>query len=285
MGCFMEKDNQAQQRQLWEIQHLYRIQLLFAEKPPVLSAQAVHQALQQAAGSPLRLVEGDTGLLCFSLPEVTVPDGEGGRAAVRLTLQQAHPFDPASLGPQVVGQQWTLPEAEELLAQCRYEVSFFDMMAGRLDRLRRGNLLMDGLEALLPLCPGCIAVYMRPAEKLLSAQQATLPTKRPEDRFVWRGVNVRAFRTGEGRILMDSLGLWTVGQPEVELCFPEERAPGQMIPYAYDLARHLYLYGTPQELAKLDGGTVDNPEGDGWWHCRLAESTAGPARQVLRVEP
>ena len=80
----MEKDNQAQQRQLWEIQHLYRIQLLFAEKPPVLSAQAVHQALQQAAGSPLRLVEGDTGLLCFSLPEVTVPDGEGGRAAVVL---------------------------------------------------------------------------------------------------------------------------------------------------------------------------------------------------------
>lgn len=100
---------------------------------------------------------------------------------MRLALQQAHPFDPASLGPQVVGQQWTLPEAEELLAQCRYEVSFFDMMAGRLDRLRRGNLLMDGLEALLPLCPGCIAVYMLPSGKAAERPAGHPAHKRPED--------------------------------------------------------------------------------------------------------
>lgn len=85
--------------------------------------------------------------------------------------------------------------------------------------------------------------------------------------------------------MMDSLGLWTVGQPGGGALLPGGAHPRPDDPYAYDLARHLYLYGTPQELATLDGGTVDNPEGDGWWHCRLAESTAGPARQVLRVEP
>lgn len=286
MGCFLEKGRQAQERQLQEIQRLYQVQLLFEERPDAPSAQQVYEALRGAFGR-VDLVDGDPSLLCFAIPAYTVPDGKGGQLPVKLLQQQAHPFRQESVDAQARGQFWNLPDGEAVLAGCQYEVTFFDMMAAGLDHQRRGELLMDGMDAVLPLYPTCKAVFMKPAGKLLTLPQILQEPVSREDRYIWRGVNARFFRIeGTQSFVVDTLGLSVLGLPELQYKF-QGLDPNWVVGHAYDVAAYLYHQDTPIQ----EGETVDGLDAQGrldpqvQWLCHRGQALIGPAREVVDIQP
>ena len=87
-------------------------------------------------------------------------------------------------------QLWDCPEAEHILASCKYQVIATDMLAAGLDYRERAEMLVDYIEALIEMFPSCKAVMFENSKKMF-ARDAILNCNIPkESRFIYYAVKL-----------------------------------------------------------------------------------------------
>ena len=81
------------------------------------------------------------------------------------------------------------------------------------------------------------------------------------------------------RLVMDTLGLYVFGLPDVQ-CHFRDREPGEIAALLF--ATGVYLFEAGDVIA--DGNTISGPDGDGRLVCRREPALIAPAREVLDID-
>ena len=258
---------------------VYIMWLLFHEKCDVPQTSVIHEKLKERFGD-VDVVSGDSGMHSFALLShlVTYEDGKEAASMVMMTdcdeIEKPHGDDIART------QFWDCQDGVELLDSCKYQVMFGDFMAGGLPALERADILADWLEIALELFPSCVAVYVNASGKLLTADRArSNPCSGPQ-RFIWFGLNVRFFSIqGTDDSLVDSLGLYALGLPDVQYHF-HSLNPDDVVNHAYNTATYQFENDAPIQSGHTIGGLSE----DSSWKCQYEHSLIQPSRDLLDIE-
>ena len=236
---------------------------------------------------PICSVSTEGELLSFSVEKYTAHFKEGDIPPVAL-LAQGLKFDSSDVGMLERSQLWDVRNAEELLDSCKYSVFISDMMGGAaMDYKERCDMLMDWLEAVLPLFPNCKAIWVPTAGKLTlpdTLREGSLPR---DQRFIFTCVNARYFKIEgtDGDMVVDTLGMYAVDLPDVQLHF-RGLEPGAVTNYAYNICIYNYDANAPIK----SGETIDGLGEDGkisrevQWRCQYEDALIQPIRTVLDIE-
>lgn len=261
---------------------VFVIHLLMKEPSPMPEKEQMLQIMEKHFGS----VE------CFCHDDVTA-----GFAPQKYRVK----FKDASMPPQLMvmgcnpsegmkideitrSQFWNCPNSGKILSECRYQVVATDMLAAGLDYHDRAEMLVDYIEALVELYPGCEAVFFQSSGKMFTREQILHNKVPKEQRFIYYAVNVRLFNIqGTDDKLVDTLGMSTLYLPDLQYHF-HGMNPNDVVNHAYNLLIYLFENDCPIK----DGDTIDgivNGEMN-WkvqWKCRYEDSLIQPVRPVLDV--
>lgn len=181
-------------------------------------------------------------------------------------------------------QTWDCPNAEEVLAACKYQIVAFDMMGFLLDYKERAELLVHFTEALLELFPGAVALLFETSKKLFARESIVnlnIPLSR---KFIYYAVNVRFFNIeGKNEMLVDSLGMSTLELPDVQYHF-KGLDPNAVVNHAYNILSYTYDENAPFEDGDVVDGLMDGVMSrEVMWKVRYEDSLIQPLRPVLDV--
>lgn len=267
-----------------EFQHLYQIHLLFEAKPEKPAADVIREALERTFGD-IDTVSGNAALTSFAVKKY-VAQFQDGALPPQVVIADVQEFRQDSIDSFSRTQLWNAADPEELLERCSYEIMLFDMMASVMEYKDRCDMMMDWMETALSLFPDCTAVWIKPAGKLFDAEAVRRHQIPREDRFVYFGVNVRLFHIqGSDDHVVDTLGLYAVGLPDVQLHFHGLDIQA-VVNYAYQAASYLYDNDAPIK----SGETIDGIE-DGrlsqeiQWRCQYEDALIQPVRTVMDICP
>ena len=107
-----------------------------------------------------------------------------------LMLTKACEIEKPVMNEMDISQTWNCPEAEEILASCKYQVFANDMMAAGLHYLERAEMLTDYVDALLEIYPTCKAVVFETSKKMYTRDELVNCNVAKEDKFIYYAVNV-----------------------------------------------------------------------------------------------
>lgn len=265
-------------------------QLLFREKPERPAPELFAQKLGEKLGCGIDTVtQQDDGIYSFGAKGLPVEYKDNAKVPAQVIVAPANEFDPGKIDSFQRSQLWDVRDGAELLDSCRYMVMCSDFMASGLPYLERARLLTAWLETALELYPTCEAVWTPSAGKLLTREQALNNPLKGDSRFMWYGVNVRFFNVSdgeEGEKIMDTLGLYALGLPDVQIHF-RGLDPNPMANYLYNVGQYLYDNDVPIK----PGETVDGVNGQGridrgiQWVCRYERALIQPVRPVMDICP
>ena len=258
---------------------VYTMWLLFHEKCEAPQTSLIHEKLKERFGD-FDVVSGDSGMRSFALSShlVTYEDGKKVPSMVIMTdcneVEKPHGDDIART------QFWDCPDGVELLDSCKFQVMVGDFMAGGLPALERADILADWLEIALELFPSCAAVYIDASGKLLTAESARDNPYSGPRRFIWFGLNVRFFNIqGTDNSLVDSLGLYAVGLPDVQYHF-HSLNPDDVVNHAFNTAIYQFENNAPIDSGHTIGGLSEGSS----WKCQYERSLIQPSRDLLDIE-
>ena len=128
-----------------------------------------------------------------------------------LMLTKACEIEKPVMNEMDISQTWNCPEAEEILASCKYQVFANDMMAAGLHYLERAEMLTDYVDALLEIYPTCKAVVFETSKKMYTRDELVNCNVAKEDKFIYYAVNVRFFNIqGTDDMIVDTVGMGTL---------------------------------------------------------------------------
>ena len=120
-----------------------------------------------------------------------------------------------------------------------------DFLAAGLEYKLRCRMLARWLEIALELFDDCVGVWIPASGKLLTRQQLLNNPYRGDDRFLYFGVNIRFFNIqGTEDMMVDSLGLYAVGLPDVQYHF-HGLDPNDVVDHAYRAVGYLFGHDAP----------------------------------------
>lgn len=104
-----------------------------------------------------------------------------------------------------------------------------------------------------------MGVWIPASGKLLTRQQLLNNPYRGDDRFLYFGVNIRFFNIqGTEDMMVDSLGLYAVGLPDVQYHF-HGLDPNDVVDHAYRAVGYLFGHDAP---VKPGRPSVDSKTGN-----------------------
>ena len=286
-----EQDQVFQQEREVEAPDFHKLiwlNLLFQEKPerpaPALFAQKLGEKLGCAIDT---VTEKEDGIYSFAAKGLLVEYEGEKRVPAQVLIAPPSSFESEKIDAFQRSQLWDVQNGGELLDSCKYSVMLSDFMASGLPYLERARLLTAWLETALELFPGCTAVWVPSAGKLLDREQAVNNPLTGDSRFMWYGVNVRFFNIqGSEDKVMDTLGLYALGLPDVLLHF-RELNPDHVSNYLYNVGQYLYDNDVPIK----PGETVDGVNAQGkidqsiQWECHYEQALIQPPRVVMDIYP
>lgn len=264
-----------------EFKNVFFMKLLFKEKPVRPEAEVIRQALEKRLGE-VDLV-ASKGLLSFAVKKYPV---EFSDATVPAQVVMAEPgeLDLSSFDAITRSQFWEMPDGNELLDSCRYQIMFFDMMSAGLPYKERCDLLMDWMEIALSLFPDCTAVYTDASGKLFAADQVRNHKIPRKDRFIYFCVNVRFFNIqGTNDHVIDTLGMYAIDLPDVQYHF-HGIDPNQIVNHAYNAASYVYDNNAPIKSGETIDGLLNGALSQRMqWRCQYEDSLIQPVRTVMDI--
>lgn len=285
-----ETFQQDREEEAPDFHKLIWLQLLFREKPERPEPELFAHKLGEKLGCDIDTVtQQSDGLYSFAAKGLLVEYKDDAKVPAQVLTAPPSPFDPGSVDDFLRGQLWDVQDGAELLDSCKYMVMCSDFMASGLTYLERARLLTAWLETALELYPTCDAVWTPSAGKLLTRKQALENPLEGDSRFLWYGVNVRFFNISdgqEGEKVMDTLGLYALGLPDVQIHFLE-LDPNPMANYLYNVGQYLYDNDVPIK----PGETVDGVNAQGQidrgiqWECWYEKALIQPERPVMDICP
>lgn len=267
---------------------LFWINLLFREKPERPAPEAFAGKLGEKLGCAIDTVtQKEDGIYSFAAMGLPVEYEGGKKVPAQVLMAPPNSFEPEKIDAFQRSQLWDVQDGAALLDSCKYAVMLSDFMASGLPYLERARLLTAWLETALELFPGCTAVWAPSAGKLLDRERAVNNPLSGDSRFMWYGVNVRFFNIqGSDEKVMDTLGLYALGLPDVQLHF-RGLDPDPVSNYLYNVGQYLYDNDVPIK----PGETVDGVNAQGkidqgiQWECRYEQALIQPMRTVMDICP
>ena len=231
------------------------IELLFEEEVKRPTAGAVLRAAKETFGD-IEAITRNNDITSFAVQNYTAYKKEDNK------------FEPVMLGMGKVAE-------------------FKQDSISELERQQRAVMLMQWLEAVLPLFPACKLVWVKPAGKLQSVQAIKKFKQQGVSKFIFSMVNIRFFNIPDSNeFIVDSTGLNGIGLSDVQFHF-KGLNPNKVANLAYSLI--WYVLSSEENIIK-DGDTIDGMDDSGkmtsavQWKCRYEDSIVEPLRSVLDIE-
>ncbi|HKF23084.1 MAG TPA: DUF4261 domain-containing protein [Candidatus Angelobacter sp.] len=182
---------------------------------------------------------------------------------------------------EALQQSWMWPGAREAVAKCNTSLLLTDLIAGGLAPDTRLKLFHSALDSVLAVAP-CQAIWW------MTAQHVIDPVVYVDDRTsvdfhpIRFAVNVRLFKISDrpGEMIMDTLGLGTVGLPDLQ-CHFRGINPNEIARVLYNSANYIFANGDIVE----DGNTIQGTTSDDKWKCHHEEALVKPNRIVIDINP
>jgi len=258
---------------------VYTIWLLFHEKCQSPPTTEILEKLKARFGD-VDVVSSGPALSSFALLSHTVTYDDNKEYPSQVIITECDKISKPHGDDISRTQFWDCPDGVDLLDSCTYQVMLGDFMAGGLPALERGGILADWLEIALELYPSCVAVYVEASGKLLDVEHIRNNPFSGALRFMWFGVNVRFFTIqGTSDMLVDTLGLYAVGLPDVQYHF-HGQSPDDVVNHAYNTAVYQFEHDAPIQSSH----TIDGILPESSWTCQYESSLIQPSRDVLDIE-
>ncbi len=209
----------------------------------------------------------------------------GEAAFPHLMLSGCSRFEKEMIGEKAIGQMWNcMAERDKILSECRYHMIAYDEQAATLQAHDKADMLMDYMEALVEIYPGCEAVYFMNSGKLIKASEIRNHEVPREERFIYFAVNARFFYLNQrDNLVVDTLGMDALMLPDLQFHFHDADAEWIMS-YAYNLASYIFRNNNPIK----EGDTIDSIyKGELveeiQWTCSYKNALVKPERMVIDI--
>lgn len=280
---------QKQEDGVPDFHKLIWLQLLFREKPERPAPELFAQKLGEKLSCDIDIVtQQEDGLYSYAAKGLMVEYKDNAKVPAQVLIAPPNAFDPGTIDDFSRSQLWDVRDGAELLDSCKYMVMCSDFMASGLAYRERARLLTAWLETALELFPTCDGVWTPSAGKLLTREQALKNPLTGDSRFLWYGVNVRLFNISdgvEGEMVMDTLGLYALGLPDVQLHF-HGLDPNPVSNYLYNVGQYLYDNDVPIKPGEtVDGVNAQGIDRNIQWECRYENALIRPERPVMDICP
>jgi Domain of unknown function (DUF4261) len=245
------------------------VKVLLAEARS-LDPLAFESSVQQSL--PLsKLISDSSDSLMIAHEDFTHVYADGQQAPM-ITSVMAAPNAKDTLDCDL-SQSWNFPDAEGTLnrvTECQLVAQVVGVFHPYQDRVRALHVdvcaAIEGLKPIAIWCP--------------SSQQLVKPEEAVKHQLALI-VNVRLFRIehSPGEMIMDTLGLHTLGLPDLQ-CHFFDLVANDMARVLYNTATYLFEEGDVIE----DGNTITGIEGSDYWRCRHELAIVAPERIVLDID-
>lgn len=176
-------------------------------------------------------------------------------------------------------QVWHWVDAQEQTKNCSYEMVITELMTLPLDYKSRVDCFQKFLRAACHVFKPK-AIYFLKSEKVVEASAYLKQMHRSGMLDLYALLNVRLFNLPEGECFMDSVGLYALGLPDLQIRFKAFN-PNDIAPVLYSLAQYIFDNGA----VILHGNTVEGNEPESRWECVYAKASMEPKRNVLHINP
>lgn len=177
-------------------------------------------------------------------------------------------------------QSWNWPGAMSVVEKCKYELLLTDILSRNLDYKLRleffQKYVASIVEAINPM-----AVWISNTDKIVEPKEYLGYFADAAYKDLNPFVNVRLFKVEEsnGQMIMDTLGLNTLGLPDFEIKF-SDYDPSITAGLLFKYGSYIFNNGVVIE----NGNTIQGIQEDQKWKCFLRDSLIGPNRKVFHIE-
>lgn len=177
------------------------------------------------------------------------------------------------------GQSWNWIEAEETVRKCSYEILLTDVMSRNMDYKERIEYFQKFVASIVSAMNPS-AVWVRNSEMILEPTDYLEKISKNNYQNINAFMNVRLFniREREGEMIMDTLGLNSLGLPDFEFRFAnynEQQIAGLLFNYGH----YIFENGVVIE----HGNTIEGIEENSKWKCYFNHSQLEPKRIVIEI--
>jgi hypothetical protein len=253
---------------------------LFYEVSPQISPDALCAELQKRCGNVDKIKTGEDAFLfrCWDF------SSEFNDATIPAHIVLAHSSDGKSQTglEDALQQSWAWQEAREAIGRSGHSLLLTDLMASGLTPKARLSVFHNALESVLALAP-CAAIWWKAARHVVDPAVYAEARKSSGFHPLRFAVNVRLFNVSHrtlGELIMDTLGLGTLGLPDLQ-CHFRELDPNDIARVLYNSAYYLFDNGDIIQ----DGHTIQGLRSDDKWRCRHEAALAKPDRVVVDINP
>jgi hypothetical protein len=198
-----------------------------------------------------------------------------------LVVHPPDPVDPQSLS-NALRQIWDWPDAESEAARARFAVLVTDRRRKDVPRQERWPGFCGEVLQLVESTPGCVAIHAPLCQRLIDPA-AFVAGQAPGGDLLHGAVNVRIYDVedhGPGVRLMDTLGLFALGLPDLQCVF-RGLDPGEVAALMWDYSYYLYEKGD----VIGDGDVIRGLRDGEHWTAGKQWSLTDPRRVVLDLYP
>ena len=270
-----------------EFSAVFSMHLLFEEKCDMPEKEKIIEVLHRHLGDVECFSYAQDGISGFAAKDYNCEIG-GKTVCPVLNLCCCTDFAPQEkLDIMITSQMWdcTDEQKKEIPEKCRYQVFVTDMFGSAVHYKQRAEMLMNYLDALVELYPGCKAVFFPTAGKIYPADRIRANDVPKKQRFLTYAVNRRFFNiTGtEDDMIVDSLGMSILGLPDLQYHFHGFDV-NEIICHAMNMLIYIFDNDNPID----NGDTIDSISGgvltrDVMWKCQYEDSLIQPVRTVIDV--
>ena len=269
------------------------IQLLFKNKPASPTTEQFRNALEKRFGDLGDVPYAETAkessgdMFMFPLPghKVILQDKPEG-VPVMAAFLASDPGSGIELVEMKRSQLWDVPDADQLISECKYTVLVNTMLGAALPYKEQAEVMLSQVEAALECYPECIGIYAPQSGKLITPamfeEQKQLGLG---ERFIHLFMNVRFFNVADAdEMVIDTLGFFVFGGAEVQVHF-KELDPNHVVNYVYNIASYQFNNDFPIK----SGETIDSIDENGiiqmtpQWTVQYENALIDPDRTVLDI--
>lgn len=177
------------------------------------------------------------------------------------------------------GQSWNWNGAEEIVRKCSYEILLTDVMSRNMDYKERIEYFQKFVASIVSAMNPS-AVWVRNSEMILEPTDYLEKSSQNNYQNINAFMNVRLFniRETENEMIMDTLGLNSLGLPDFEFRFAnykEQQIAGLLFNYGH----YLFENGVVIE----HGNTIEGIEENSKWKCYFNHSQLEPKRIIIEI--
>lgn len=253
---------------------------IYTDREPRIQTEELLEKIRNRCGD-VELITNNDKLILFTFKDYMIQYSDGKVPAQLAIMVTDKKVDMEKLEMSFY-QSWGWEDARDAVDKTLYTILVTDMMTSGLDYHTRLELFQKSLYSILEDTP-CLAINWHLTQQIINPNQYI--SNNPDDKnydVLMGALNVRLFNIegSDNEILMDTLGLGTLGLPDLQCHFKDLDVNG--------IANILYTYGDyifQNGDVINDGETIQGLTANEKWKCQHEISMLEPKRVVIDINP